>query len=115
MTEKTFTIDEVSKHNSPNDAWVILEGSVYDITTFLPLHPGGAILLNYLGRDAKKVWIGEGYLRHLRDNNVFQILQSYKIGKIREEYTNNYDNKLYVFVNIIIVIILFIYLSYLLY
>ena len=53
MSEKTYTIDQVSKHNSPNDGWIIFEGGVYDIISFLPLHPGGKILLDFLGRDAK--------------------------------------------------------------
>ena len=50
---KTYTIDEVAKHNSKDDIWVVVDGQVLDVTKFLPDHPGGekAILL-YAGRDA---------------------------------------------------------------
>jgi predicted heme/steroid binding protein len=50
---KTFTKEEVAKHNKKNDCWVIVDGQVLDVTNFLPDHPGGekAILL-YAGRDA---------------------------------------------------------------
>lgn len=52
---KTYTLDEVSGHNSRDDAWIVLEGQVYDITDFLEddsQHPGGIILiLEHLGED----------------------------------------------------------------
>lgn len=31
---------ELSKHNSKNDCWVSYKDKVYDITSFLPKHPG---------------------------------------------------------------------------
>ncbi|KAL4074346.1 Flavocytochrome c [Scleroderma citrinum] len=48
-----FTIADVAKHNKKDDVWVVVNGQVLDVTSFLPDHPGGekAILL-YAGRDA---------------------------------------------------------------
>jgi len=109
MVEMIFTINEVSKHNTPNDAWIIFEGGVYDITLFIPLHPGGAILNDFLGQDVKNVWIGQGYTRHLRDNNVFQILQNYKIGKLAENFTNIKSNNTNIIIVLVIIILLIIY------
>lgn len=40
MEKKTYTLDEVSKHNTPEDCWIIVKGKVYDVTKFAPLHPG---------------------------------------------------------------------------
>jgi len=50
---KEFTAAEVAKHNKKDDIWVIVDGQVLDVTSFLPDHPGGekAIIL-YAGRDA---------------------------------------------------------------
>ena len=50
---KSFTKEEVAKHNKKDDCWVIIGNQVLDVTQFLPDHPGGqkAILL-YAGRDA---------------------------------------------------------------
>ena len=49
----SYTAQDVAKHNKKDDCWVIVDGKVLDVTSFLPDHPGGekAILL-YAGRDA---------------------------------------------------------------
>ncbi|EIN12076.1 fumarate reductase [Punctularia strigosozonata HHB-11173 SS5] len=48
-----YTLADVAKHNKKDDIWVVVNGQVLDVTSFLPDHPGGekAILL-YAGRDA---------------------------------------------------------------
>ncbi|KAJ8521171.1 hypothetical protein ONZ45_g2088 [Pleurotus djamor] len=48
-----YSMDEVAKHNKKDDVWVVIDGQVLDVTSFLPDHPGGekAIML-YAGRDA---------------------------------------------------------------
>ncbi|KAJ2905481.1 hypothetical protein MKZ38_005357 [Zalerion maritima] len=44
---------EVAKHNSADSCWVIVHGKAYDVTEFLPEHPGGSkIILKYAGKDA---------------------------------------------------------------
>ncbi|PCH32971.1 hypothetical protein WOLCODRAFT_134829 [Wolfiporia cocos MD-104 SS10] len=50
---RTWSLDEVSKHNTTKSCWVIIKNKVYDVTEFLPEHPGGSsIILKYAGRDA---------------------------------------------------------------
>jgi cytochrome b involved in lipid metabolism len=51
--KKEYTMDEIAKHNTENDDWVIVNDEVLDVTKFLPDHPGGkkAILL-FAGKDA---------------------------------------------------------------
>lgn len=50
---KEFTRDDVAKHNTEADCWVIIGERVLDVTKFLGRHPGGkkAILI-YAGKDA---------------------------------------------------------------
>jgi hypothetical protein len=48
-----LTGEEVAKHNNRESCWVIIHGRAYDITEFLPEHPGGPkIILKYAGKDA---------------------------------------------------------------
>lgn len=48
-----LTGPKVAKHTSADDCWVVLYGNVYDVTEFLPSHPGGSnIILKLAGKDA---------------------------------------------------------------
>ncbi|KAF2660829.1 hypothetical protein K491DRAFT_687951 [Lophiostoma macrostomum CBS 122681] len=50
---KVFDYAEVAKHNTAESCWVILYGNVYDVTKFIPEHPGGAkVILQLAGTDA---------------------------------------------------------------
>lgn len=44
---------DVAKHNTVNSCWVILYNNVYNVTEFLPHHPGGSkVVLQLAGKDA---------------------------------------------------------------
>lgn len=48
---------EVAKHNRRDDCWVIIHGRAYDVTQFMPEHPGGPnIILKYAGKDATETY-----------------------------------------------------------
>merc|ERR1719210_62567 len=48
-----YTKEEVAKHASKADCWVILDGKVLDVTSFLSQHPGGELaILTFAGKDA---------------------------------------------------------------
>ncbi|KAI9771309.1 MAG: hypothetical protein M1840_002279 [Geoglossum simile] len=58
MTPPVFlSLEEVSSHNISTDAWVVVNGKVYDVTKFMLVHPGGAEpILRYAGKDATKAY-----------------------------------------------------------
>lgn len=53
LARSLISVDEVSKHNSLEDLWLVVDGTVYDLSDFVPEHPGGpAVLMHHAGRDA---------------------------------------------------------------
>ena len=45
--------EEVNKHNSKIDSWIVINNYVYDVTKFKWIHPGGIKILEfYAGQDA---------------------------------------------------------------
>lgn len=40
-TVAAYKTDEVASHNNPADCWAIVDGGVYNLTTWVSQHPGG--------------------------------------------------------------------------
>eukprot|EP00808_Paulinella_micropora_P015916 g42964.t1 len=50
---KTYTLEEVAKHATEKDCWVVINGEVINATPFLDDHPGGKMaIMSFAGRDA---------------------------------------------------------------
>merc|ERR1712207_89988 len=48
-----LTMDEVAKHTTKEDCWVVLHNKVLNVTSFLSQHPGGELaILTFAGKDA---------------------------------------------------------------
>ncbi|KAL3641326.1 Nitrate reductase [NADH] 1 [Castilleja foliolosa] len=76
-TSKMFSMSEVKKHNSPDSAWIIVHGHVYDCTRFLKDHPGGAdsILIN-AGTDCTEEFDA------IHSDKAKKLLEDYRIGEL---------------------------------
>ena len=46
-------MDEVSKHNKESDAWLVYTGYVYDVTKFVPKHPGALAIKRGFGKEVR--------------------------------------------------------------
>lgn len=52
-----YSIEDVGKHTSRNDLWMVVHGKVLDVSKYVNAHPGGAeALLRYAGKDATKTF-----------------------------------------------------------
>ncbi|OAA67794.1 cytochrome b2 [Akanthomyces lecanii RCEF 1005] len=52
---KQILVSELRRHSSSDSCWIVVDGQVYDMTSFAPNHPGGAqIIYRYAGKDASK-------------------------------------------------------------
>ena len=51
--ENVFTMDEVRRHTKPDDAWLVVDDKVYNVSNFWKKHPGGQnMILAFAGMDA---------------------------------------------------------------
>jgi len=57
MALPTLSMEEVAKHNTKEDCWVVLYGKAYDLTKFGKVHPGGAALIfDNAGKEATAIF-----------------------------------------------------------
>ncbi|EFJ49789.1 hypothetical protein VOLCADRAFT_46640, partial [Volvox carteri f. nagariensis] len=55
---RDITLEEVKKHHTADDAWMVLRGKVYNIGPYMRFHPGGAaILLKAAGKDGTSLFM----------------------------------------------------------
>jgi cytochrome b involved in lipid metabolism len=51
-----FKTEEVATHASEDDCWTIVNGGVFDITSYVPRHPGGDEILRACGTDGTSLF-----------------------------------------------------------
>ncbi|TRZ54509.1 MAG: cytochrome b5 domain-containing protein [Streptomycetaceae bacterium] len=75
---KTISRSEVASHNKESDCWTYVDSKVYDLTSWLPQHPGGAaIMLSMCGGD------GAAAFRDHHKTEQDNALVTYYIGDLR--------------------------------
>lgn len=74
-----YTLTQVATHNSANSCWSAVNGSVYDLTSWVNAHPGGkAAILMICGKDGSPLFNSQ----HGSSSKVANILAKYKIGTL---------------------------------
>ena len=53
---KTLPLEEVARHNTPEDCWLLVHGRIYDVSAWVPLHPGGALIYVKAGGDCSQLF-----------------------------------------------------------
>ncbi|KAL4925704.1 nitrate reductase [Aspergillus undulatus] len=81
--EKQFTREEIEKHNTKDDCWIVVNGKVYDATGVLSWHPGGAgPIMAHAGRVHHETT--EEYAS-IHDDYAMQKLQECILGVVTEK------------------------------
>jgi cytochrome b involved in lipid metabolism len=76
-----YTIADVAMHNSGSSCWSIVDNNVYDLTTWIPEHPGGERAIEGMcGKDGTAVFHGQ----HDNAKRQADVLATFKIGTLAE-------------------------------
>ena len=75
----TFTAAEVAKHNTGTDCWSVVNNKVYDLTSYVSSHPGGANVIEAIcGKDGTAAFSGQ-HGGAAKPNNV---LDGFLLGEL---------------------------------
>ncbi len=78
--------EEVSKHNSGNDCWQIINGKVYSLSAYLNQHPGGAeTIVPYCGKEATAAFSNKGGQGSNHSDFAWQLLDKYLVGSLGQD------------------------------
>jgi len=73
----SFTLYEISKHNSEHSCYLVINNNVYDVSSYINRHPGGAkTIISHCGKEAT------GIFAKTHSNKAWDLLKKYKIGTI---------------------------------
>ncbi|EJF63681.1 hypothetical protein DICSQDRAFT_101612 [Dichomitus squalens LYAD-421 SS1] len=88
---KEYSLEEVMKHDNENDAWLIIDNKVYDVTSVLSWHPGGAKAISaYAGKATVDVTneykgIHDNYAHSKRDECLIGVLSPEGVKTMNED------------------------------
>lgn len=105
-SEKIISVDEFIKHNKKLDCWVAINGKVFDVTEFIPNHPGGQPpLIRHGGHDATKLYenlhpkgtiekfLPEDKFMGILDGEAPKLASDYAVDEFEGQRLENIENK----------------------
>ena len=75
----TLSFAEVKKHNSKQDCWSVVNGKVYNLTSYVAKHPGGpGVISNICGKDGTNAFANQ----HGSSSKPNNTLDSFLLGSL---------------------------------
>ncbi|ONM41438.1 Delta(8)-fatty-acid desaturase 2 [Zea mays] len=88
-TTKRVTSAEMARHCGEGDVWVAVQGKVYDVTAWLPHHPGGDLpLLSLAGQDVTDAFVAYHPASAWRVLDRYRVatLSDYAVSEVSRDY-----------------------------
>jgi cytochrome b involved in lipid metabolism/fatty acid desaturase len=89
LTKKTtekITWSEVKKHTSPEDAWIVYNNKVYDVSNWHE-HPGGGVIFTHAGDDMTDIFAA------FHAQGSYSVMKQFYIGDLIPESVTHKDAK----------------------
>jgi len=78
----TFTTTEVAMHNTTADCYLIISNNVYDVSSYIDMHPGGRrIITSRCGQEVT------GVFARIHSNRAWDFLKTFKVGFVANTQT----------------------------
>ncbi len=75
----SLTNSEIKTHSSRSDCWSIVNANVYNLTSYVKNHPGGAsVIENICGKDGSKAFVNQ----HNTQGKPNNVLSSFLLGPV---------------------------------
>ena len=85
-----LSLDEISKHNSQGDCWLLINSKVYDVTSYITSHPGGkSEIIDRCGKDATNLFDTMGDRGSSHSSSANSLLDSFYLGNLNQEITTS--------------------------
>ena len=83
-----ITLSQVAAHNTASDCWSALNGGVYNLTSYIPSHPGGTAIMPICGIDGTQLLAAKHGL------GILSLVSDLQIGVLAApNTTGNQTNK----------------------
>lgn len=91
QSDRVLSLEEIAKHGKRDDAWIIIDNKVYDVTSVLSWHPGGAeAIMPYAGKATVDTTIQykgihDGYANSKRDECLIGVLSDEAVEEMKKD------------------------------
>jgi len=77
---ETLTVENIAKHSTPNDCYLIINNNVYNVSTYINFHPGGKRqITKRCGQEVTSIFAS------IHSNFAWDLLGKYKIGVLSDK------------------------------
>ncbi len=84
-----LSLAEIAKHNKASDCWLLINSKVYNVSSYLSAHPGGAgTIIPSCGNEATQLFDTKGKGKP-HSANANSMLADYYVGDLNQVFNNN--------------------------
>lgn len=79
--ERFISLQEIKQHDKIDDAWIIIDGKVYDVSSYVTAHPGKEAILKNVGGDSTEGFREQSAHRIVK-NHIASLLKTFYVGHV---------------------------------